>query len=338
MSRPQQLRAGWDWVYEIKLDGYRAFAVNSNGKLSLDSRRRKSFNRQYQHVVDALRDLPKNTVVDGEIVALDDAGRPNFSFLQHSRSIRYFVFDLLVYDNRDLTQLPLIERREILRSVIKFQPPRVRIVEYFETPVEVMLQSAREQGLEGVVAKRKNSLYEAGKRSGAWAKFRLKRGQELVIGGYVQGPNGVDSIIVGYYKESKLVYMARVRNGFVPLTRRQVLDRLKPLTMPDCPFANLPEEEKGRWGTGLTAEDICGTRNSRVYVSIRTRQTSRKSMRVKRKRRANDTNSSHLDPGAPGCWRGRPSLHDHYSHGASHGHGQPGPPRKKSWSCRHALG
>ena len=242
-----KLPAGWDRVYEIKLDGYRAFAINSNGKLSLDSRRRKSFNRQYQHVFDALRDLPKNTLVDGEIVALDDAGRPNFSFLQHSRSqanrIRYFVFDLLVYDNRDLTQLPLIERREILRSVIKFQPPRVRIVEYFETPVEVVLQSAREQGLEGVVAKRKDSLYEAGKRSGAWAKFRLNRGQELVIGGYVPGPHGVDSSIVGYYTEPKLVYVARVRNGFVPLTRRQVPARLKPLTMPDCTFANLLEKE-----------------------------------------------------------------------------------------------
>jgi len=149
-----KLPAGWDWVYEIKLDGYRAFAINSNGKLSLYSRRRKSFARQYQHVFDALCGLPKNTVIDGEIVALDDAGRPNFSFLQHSRSqanrIRYFVFDLLVYDNRDLTQLPLIERREILRSVIKFQSPRVRMVEYFETSVEMMLQSAREQGLEGV--------------------------------------------------------------------------------------------------------------------------------------------------------------------------------------------
>jgi bifunctional non-homologous end joining protein LigD len=102
-----KLPAGWDWVYEIKLDRYRAFAINSNGKLSLYSRRRKSFARQYQHVFDALRGLPKNTVIDGEIVALDDAGRPNFSFLQHSRSqanrIRYFVFDLLVYDNRDLT-------------------------------------------------------------------------------------------------------------------------------------------------------------------------------------------------------------------------------------------
>ena len=143
-------------------------------------RKRKSFNRQYQHVFDALRDLPQNTVVDGEIVALDDAGRPNFNFLQHSRSqakrIHYFVFDLLVYENRDLMHLSFVERREILKSEVKFQSPRVRTADYFETPAATMLQSAREQDLEGVVAKRKNSLYEAGKRSGAWAKFRLNSG------------------------------------------------------------------------------------------------------------------------------------------------------------------
>ncbi len=255
-----KLPDGPEWVYEIKFDGYRALAINADGKLSLYSRRGKSFNRQYQHVFDALRELPANTVVDGEIVALDDSGRPNFNLLQHSRShakrIVYFVFDLLVYDNRDLTQLPLTERREILQSMIKFQSPRIRIADYFQTSAETMLQSASEQDLEGVVAKRRSSKYEAGKRSGAWAKYRLNSGQELVIGGYVPGAHGVDSIIVGYYRNSQLIYVARVRNGFVPATRRQMFLQLRPLVVPDCPFANLPEKEKGRWGTGLTAEDM----------------------------------------------------------------------------------
>jgi ATP-dependent DNA ligase len=207
-----------------------------------------------------LHDLPLNTVVDGEIVALDESGRPNFNLLQHSRShvsrICYFVFDLLIYQNRDLTQLPFIERREMLKSLIKVQSPRIRISEYFETSAEPMLQSAREEGLEGVIAKRKNSRYEPGKRSGAWSKFRLNSGQELVIGGYVPGAHGVDSIIVGYYKASALIYVARVRNGFMPETRRQVFAKLRPLVIPDCPFVNLPEKEKCRWGTGLTADDM----------------------------------------------------------------------------------
>jgi bifunctional non-homologous end joining protein LigD len=255
-----KLPDGPEWVYEIKLDGYRALAINVDGKLSFYSRRRKSFSRQYRHVFDALRDLPENTVVDGEIVALDDVGRPNFNFLQHSKSqakrICYFVFDLLVYQNRDLTQLPLVERRDILRSVIKFQSPRVRIAEYFETSAKAMLESAAEQGLEGVVAKRKDSRYEAGKRSGAWSKYRLNSGQELVIGGYVRGPQGVDSIIVGFYRGSDLIYVARVRSGFVPAMRQQVFARLQPLMVPTCPFVNLPEAEKGRWGSGLTAADM----------------------------------------------------------------------------------
>jgi len=244
----------------MKLDGYRALAINANGKLGLYSRRRKSFNRQYKELFDALGELPQNTVVDGEIVALDGAGRPNFNLLQHSRSqakrICYFVFDILLYDNRDLMQLPLLERRQILKAKVNFQSPRVRIAEYFETSAQTMLQSVREQGLEGIVAKRKNSQYEAGKRSGAWAKFRLNSGQELVIGGYIPGARGVESIIVGYYRESKLIYVARVRNGFVPETRRQVFIKLRALAVPECPFVNLPEVDKGRWGTGLVAEDM----------------------------------------------------------------------------------
>ena len=227
-----KLPSGPEWVYEIKLDGYRALAINASGKLSIYSRRRKSFNRRYRHVFEALRDLPGNSVVDGEVVALDDTGRPNFNFLQHSKSqanrICYFVFDLLVYQNRDLTQLPLLERHEILKSVLKFRSPRVRIADHFETTAEAMLLSTAEQGLEGVVAKRRDSRYEAGKRSGAWSKYRLNAGQELVIGGYLRGPQGVDSIIVGFYRGSDLIRVARVRSGFVPATRRRVFCEVAP--------------------------------------------------------------------------------------------------------------
>ena len=119
-----------------------------------------------------------------------------------------------------------------------------------------MLRAVHQQRLEGVIAKRKDSRYEAGKRSGSWAKYRLNRGQELVIGGYVPGTHGLDSIIVGYYRGKDLFYIARVRNGFVPATRRQVFAKLQPLLVSDCPFVNLPETHKGRWGDGLTADDM----------------------------------------------------------------------------------
>jgi ATP-dependent DNA ligase len=133
-----------------KLDGYQAVAVNREGKLTLFSRRRKSFNRQFPQIVEGLSDLPTNTVVDGEIVALDESGRPDFNLLQNFRSgashIHYFVFDLLIYKNRDLTHLPPIERREIMRSALPFGSTRVHISEYAETSASNMLRAIREQG------------------------------------------------------------------------------------------------------------------------------------------------------------------------------------------------
>jgi len=133
---------------------------------------------------------------------------------------------------------------------LKFESPRIRITDYFEAAAGDMLSAARGQGLEGVVAKRKASRYEAGKRSGSSAKYRLNSGQELVIGGYIPGAHGVDAIVVGYYRGEDLIYVARVRDGFVPASRRQVFTRLKPLLISKCPFVNLPERHKGRWGEG----------------------------------------------------------------------------------------
>src|SRR6266550_8474885 len=252
-------------TYEIKLDGYRAIAVKSGPTINLYSRRGKSFNSQYPYLVEALGELPEGTVVDGEVVALDDAGRPNFNLLQQSRSgasrICYFIFDLLVYNDRDLTRLPLGERRELMKSVLKLRSPRIRISEQFETSENDMLAAVREQKLEGVVAKRKDSLYEAGKRSGSWIKYRVNRGQELVIGGYIPGPHGFDSLIVGYYRGTDLVYVARVRNGFVPASRRQVFEKIRLLASPTMPFVNLPAGGQGR-------EKCCqGTRIKAPFVS-----------------------------------------------------------------------
>jgi bifunctional non-homologous end joining protein LigD len=120
-----KLPNGSHWVYEVKLDGYRAIAVKSAGTLNLFSRRQNSFNRQYPLVFEALADLPDNTVIDGEVVALDETGRPDFNLLQHYRAeasrLFYFVFDLLIYESRDFRQLPLMERRRILTSTLRLQ-------------------------------------------------------------------------------------------------------------------------------------------------------------------------------------------------------------------------
>jgi bifunctional non-homologous end joining protein LigD len=251
---------GPGWVFEIKLDGYRAVAVKSDRGVNLFSRRHKSFNHQYPYLVEALNDLPEGTVVDGEVVALDESGQPNFNLLQSFRNqashIHYFVFDMLICDNRDLTRLPLSERRELMKSLLKLRSARIRISDQFDVSANDMLAAVRQEQLEGVVGKRKDSLYEPGKRTGAWIKYRVNRGQELVIGGYIPGPHGFDSLIVGYYRGKDLVYVARVRNGFVPASRRQVFEKIRPFVSPTMPFVNLPDTHKSRWGDELTAEKM----------------------------------------------------------------------------------
>jgi len=254
-----KLPEGQDWTYEIKLDGYRAIGVKTSRDTILYSRNGKNFNKRFSQIAAALDDLPADTVIDGEVVALDESGRPDFHSLQHFQAaasrIRYFVFDVLILNRRDLTNLPLIERRKILAK-LKLRSAWIRVSEQFEIAAEDMLSAIRRQGLEGVVAKRKDSLYETGKRTGTWAKLRINKGQEFVVGGYMPGPHGVDSIIVGYYRGKDLVYVARVRNGFVSATRRMVYEKLKPLITDKCSFVNLPESGRARWGEILDAEKM----------------------------------------------------------------------------------
>jgi bifunctional non-homologous end joining protein LigD len=255
-----KLPDGAKWVWEIKLDGYRAIAVKSRSGLTLLSRRNKSLNRKFPQIVEALGDLPEGTVVDGELVGLDDGGHPEFNLLQNFRDqaarIHYYIFDLLCCKDRDLTQLPLIERRTLLKSLVKVLDKRIRISDYVEARAGDLLAAVREQQLEGIVGKRSDSVYEAGKRTGAWIKYRVNLGQEFVIGGYFPGPHGFDSLIVGHYEGDELMYVARTRNGFVPASRREVFSKLKHLVRPTCPFVNLPENHRSRWGEELNAEKM----------------------------------------------------------------------------------
>jgi bifunctional non-homologous end joining protein LigD len=255
-----KLPEGLEWLWEIKFDGYRALAVKSGTRVALFSRRRKSLNTQFPYIVEALADLPAGTVVDGEVVAIDESGRPNFNLLQNFRAeasrIQYYVFDLLCWKDRDLTRVPLVERRALLKSLVVIRDKRIRIADYFEAAPKDLLSAVREQRLEGIIGKQKDSHYQPGKRSGAWIKHRVNRGQEFVIGGYFPGPHGIDSLIVGYYDGDKLMYVARTRNGFAPASRRQVFSKVKHLVMATCPFVNLPETRRSRFGEELNAEKM----------------------------------------------------------------------------------
>jgi bifunctional non-homologous end joining protein LigD len=220
----RELPEGANWAYELKLDGYRALAIKTGGRVHLRSRNNKDFNGRYPAVAKALSALPDETVIDGEIVALDSAGRPSFNLLQNygaaTAPVVYYVFDVLILSGRDVMSEPLSARRELLRVPVltKLGEP-VRHCPELNASLAQVIKSVRAAGLEGVVAKRLDSAYEPGRRSGAWRKMRLNRSQEFVIGGYTLGGKTFDSLVFGYFEGERLVCVGRTRSGFTPALR-----------------------------------------------------------------------------------------------------------------------
>jgi DNA ligase D-like protein (predicted ligase) len=256
----QKLPDGREWRYEIKFDGYRCLAGRSQKGVTLWSRRENLFTKQFPRIVRACEQLKPDTLIDGEVVALDETGRPSFNLLQHHRSkasaIQYYAFDLIIYRGKSLRNVPLETRQQLLSETLRDVDSGdglLRLSEVFASDPVDLVAAAKDLGFEGIVAKRKDSYYESGKRSGAWLKYRINRGQEFVIGGYTPD-NPFDALIVGYYEGNKLYYVAKVRNGFVPRVRREVYQKFKGLETDACPFTNLPEKKRTQWA--LTKEEM----------------------------------------------------------------------------------
>ena len=155
---------------------------------------------------------------------------------------------------------PTTARRHRLQKLMVELDEPVRESPVLDASLPDLIQSVKSHGLEGLVAKRRESRYEPGQRSGAWQKMRVNRGQEFVIAGYTPAAKNFDSIIFGYYDGPKLVYVARTRNGFTPSSHEQLFKQFKGLEIDKCPFANLPEAHSGRWGEGLTATKMADCR------------------------------------------------------------------------------
>ncbi len=265
LLRTEKLPEGAAWLTELKLDGYRALAIKSGGKVHLRSRNDNDFNARYPGIVKALALMPDDTVIDGEVVALDAEGRPSFNTLQNYGSagapLHFFIFDLLILKGKDVMGDPLMKRRELIEAhILPHLTDPIRYSPALDGSLKDLVRSVKAQGLEGLVAKRRDSKYEPGLRSGAWMKMRVNAGQELVIGGYTPSPKNFDALVIGYYQDRKLIYAARTRNGFTPASRVELFKKLKPLEIADCPFANLPETKAGRWGAGLTAAKMAECR------------------------------------------------------------------------------
>ena len=181
----KELPEGPDWEYEheLKLDGYRALGLKSEGRAWLYSRNGKDFSGRFPSVTRALEALPDETLIDGEVVAVDKQGKPSFSSLQNfDRAPMFYAFDLPTHAGEDLKQRSLDERRKALRKLTRQLKDPIRFSETFDATAADMLAVVREQELEGVVAKRRDSHYEPGSRSGAWVKMRVNRRQDFIIG------------------------------------------------------------------------------------------------------------------------------------------------------------
>jgi len=255
----EKLPEGGSWSYELKLAGFRAVAIKTGGRVRLRSRNDKDFAPKYSAIALALTAMPDETAIDGEIVALDELGRPSFSALQNhasTASLLYYVFDVMILAGRDVMNEPLSVRRALLQErVLAALGEPIRESPELNASLPDLIHSVRTHGLEGIVAKRRDSRYEPGMRSGAWQKMRINRAQAFVIG-YTRCAKTLDTVVFGYYAGGKLMYAGRTRNGFTPTSRDQLFKRLKTLEAEECPFANLPEAKGGRWGEGLTVEKM----------------------------------------------------------------------------------
>jgi DNA ligase D-like protein (predicted ligase) len=253
------LPAGPEWTYEVKWDGYRAQILKDGATVSLASRNLKNITTQYPAIAHAASRLAIQTaLLDGEIVALDAQGRPSFQALHHwstaGFTLVYYAFDLLHLNGRDFLDTPLEDRRTALgavvgRSGLLLSEPLPGRPKHIEAAV-------RRLQLEGIVAKRRRSRYEPGRRSDDWLKVRFATHQEFVIGGYKPAAAAFDSLLVGYYEGPRLMCAGKVRSGFTPHLRAAVFDRLKRIGSSACPFANLPTTRSGHWGEGITAEEM----------------------------------------------------------------------------------
>ena len=221
---------GEDWIHEIKFDGYRIQFYVRNGKVVARSRRGLDWTDKFTTIAEEAAALP-DCVLDGEVVALNAGGEPDFSALQDALSRRasgeliYFAFDLLYAVDHDIRARPLIERKELLRTLIAKDTSRMRYVEHFTAPGDEVLQSACRAGLEGIVSKHKKAPYVSG-RADTWIKTKCRGREEFVIGGYSTGSSehGVGALLVGAYEGDTLRYRGRVGTGY----SEKIVDRLKP--------------------------------------------------------------------------------------------------------------
>ena len=251
-----------DWMYELKFDGIRALAIKNGKNVSLMSRNQNELGVRYPEIVAAIRDLSiDECVIDGEIVALDEKGRSSFQLLQalemegRKSPVYYYVFDLLQAEGKSLLSLPLQRRKELLSMIREGVSDLIRSSEEIGCAPQALLQEIQRMGLEGIVGKQRQSVYEPGRRSGVWIKLKCVNQQEFVIGGYtppVGARKHFGALLVGYHEGRRLHFAGKVGTGFSEKTLRVLHQRMQTEKQQACPFVDLPSQGSERWGQGIT--------------------------------------------------------------------------------------
>jgi bifunctional non-homologous end joining protein LigD len=240
------------YVYEIKFDGYRIIAYVDQLNVKLESRGGMDYTKKYPPITAALKKLNRQMVVDGEVVYLNKQGIPDFDLLQtfngqKTGPLAYYVFDILWLDGKDLTSLPLLERKAVLKDVIGGNPV-IRYSEHFDDGL-LVLRHARENALEGIMAKKKDSRYIPDNRSNLWLKFTIDKKEEFVVGGWIESESRkFRTLLFGAYEGNELKWVGHAGGGYKEKDMPKILSRLKALETTESPFSNdVDYEGKVHW-------------------------------------------------------------------------------------------
>jgi bifunctional non-homologous end joining protein LigD len=237
-----------NWLFEIKWDGYRAIAEIKNKEVNLYSRNNVSFNDKFKTITKSLSFVDHNVILDGEVVSVDENGVSKFQLLQNFQktgkgNLLYYIFDILYLDGYDLKSLPLIKRKEILKSILP-DIPDLKYSVHIEKDGKLFLQIAEEKKLEGILAKNKNSRYHPNKRSNEWIKLKLRKEQEAIICGFTR-PKGsrknLGALILGAYEGDDLIYIGHSGGGFTEKDLEVLRKKFEPLIRKRCPFKQVPK-------------------------------------------------------------------------------------------------
>jgi bifunctional non-homologous end joining protein LigD len=274
-----------DWIYEIKWDGYRAIAEINKKEPRLYSRNGLSFKDDYPGIFEELKKIKKHVVLDGEIVALDAEGKPKFQLIQQYEMggdvpICYYVFDCLYVNGKSIEDKPLLERKEILKDLLP-ESDLVKYCDHVPGQGAEFFKAIKKQGLEGMIAKRADSTYSEGNRSGSWLKVKNIIMEEAVIAGYTE-PGGsrkyFGALVLGLYKKGKFSYIGHTGTGFDERTLKELYNQLQPLKTTQSPFdVDVPVNAPVTW---VKPKLVChlkyteitesGTRRHPVFMGLRT--------------------------------------------------------------------